>query len=211
MIQCERLCIGAALLLLLPFARQLSAQTLEDHRHRVLQMAGVGAEKSLRPAGVWFSSISDLSASDGRVSGPDGRQLFSVPSVVASGYDSSVVFNLSRFYEGLRKPRISFILNYATATYGEVLSFGFDPGAQSHKANVKSALFLGYTRAFTPKRNLTLSFSTGAWVFGGMMEIPCVDTYDRQYHCGSLTAWSDHSSPKYDAPYYLDFRLGFSF
>jgi len=202
---------AAALLALLLFARLANAQTLDDHRSRVLQVAGIGVEKSLRPTGVWFSSISNLSANNGNVSGPDGRPVFAAPSLVASGYDRSVVYDLSGFYQGLRQPRINFVLNYATATHGEVISFGFDPGARSEKVTVKSALFLGYTRAFMPQKNLTLSFSTGAWILGGLSESPCVDSYEREYHCGSLTAWSDYSKPKYRTPYYLDLRLGFSF
>lgn len=188
-----------------------AAQTLEDHRSRVLQVAGIGVEKNLRPTGVWFSSISNLAATNGTVSGPDGRPVISAPALVASGYDSSVVYDLSAFYRGLRQPRINFILNYATATDGEVLSFGFDAGARSEKATLNSALFLGYTRAFMPQKNLTLSFSAGAWILGGVSEAPCVDSYDREYHCGSLTAWSDYSSPKYRIPCYLDLRIGFRF
>lgn len=202
---------AAALLALLLCARLAGAQTLEDHRSRVLQVAGIGVEKNLRPTGVWFSSISNLAATNGNLSGSDGRAVSSIPALVASGYDSSVVHDLSGFYKGLRQPRINFVLNYATAIHGEVISFGFDPGARSEKVTVNRALFLGYTRAFMPQKNLTLSFSTGAWILGGVNESPCVDSYDRNYHCGSLTAWSDYSQPRYRTPYYLDLRFGFSF
>jgi hypothetical protein len=44
--------IGVMLLLALLCARSASAQTLEDHRSRVIQVAGIGVEKSLRPTGV---------------------------------------------------------------------------------------------------------------------------------------------------------------
>jgi hypothetical protein len=187
------------------------AQTLEDHRSRAIQVAGIGVEKSLRPNGVWFSSISNLSASSGNLAGADGSPIFSMPAAVASGYDSSVAYDVSGFYQGLRKTRVNFILNYSTETHGEVVSFGFDPGAQSEKATVKRALFVGYTRALVPQKSVILTFSTGAWIFSGMNETPCIDSYDRQYHCRSLTAWSDYSSPKYRTPYYFDLRLGFRF
>jgi hypothetical protein len=211
MIRCAPIFIGVMLLLALLCARSASAQTLEDHRSRVIQVAGSGVEKSLRPTGVWFSSISNLSASSGNLAGADGSPIFSMPAVVASGYDSSAAYDVSGFYQGLRKTRVNFILNYSTETLGEVISFGFDPGARSEKATVNRALFLGYTRAFMPQRNLALSLSAGAWILGGLSESPCVDSYDRQYDCKSLTAWSDYSQPKYRTPYYLDFRLGFKF
>jgi hypothetical protein len=137
--------------------------------------------------------------------------MFSLPALVASGYDESIVYDVSSFYRGLQRPRINLVLNYATETLGEVLSFGLDTGSRSEKARVKSALFVGYTRALVPRKNTTASFSTGAWIMGGLLEAPCVDSYTREYHCGSLTAWSDYSSPKSRTPYYFVLRLGFSF
>ena len=187
------------------------AQTLEDHRSKVVQVASIGANKSLRPTGFWFSSLTNLSANSGNLSAPDGRPMFSLPALVASGYDDSVVYDVSHFYRGLRKTRISFILNYATETLGEVLSFGLDPGARSEKLRVNSAVFVGYTRALVPQRNMTVSFSTGAWILGGVSETSCVDSFDREYHCGSLTAWSDYSSPKYLTLHYVDLRLEIRF
>ena len=201
---------------LVPLAIVLStpiafAQTLEDHRSKVVQVASIGVNKSLRPTGLWISSLSNLSAESGNLLAPDGRPMFSLPALVASGYDESVVYDVSSFYQGLKKPRINLVLNYATETLGEVFSFGLDTGSRSEKARVKSAVFVGYTRALVPRKNTTVSFSTGAWIMGGLLEAPCVDSYTREYHCRSLTAWSDYSSPKYRTPYYFDFRLGFSF
>jgi hypothetical protein len=193
------------------FSAQIShAQTLDDHRSRVSQISSISAEKLIH-SGVWLSTLEQKGGSD-TLSSAAGHSLLFIPRIVQSGYDSSVVYDVSGFYSGTRKTRVNFLFNFSTETFGEIFSFGFDSGTSAAKVALSKALFVGYTRTISPSKNAFFTFSSGSWLGGDLSERPCIDTYDREYHCASLTAWSDYMPPTYHRnPYYIDaiFRLVF--
>lgn len=185
------------------------AQTLEGHRSTVLDISSFGANKLTRPTEIWFSNITN-NASSATLADPTGKAILSIPKIAPSGYDRSIFYDLSDFYNGVKKPRLNFILNYASENYGEIFSLGFDSGAKAKKVELDKSFFLGYTRSVLTRNSFIFSFSTGVWLTGRLSENPCFDTYDREYHCPTLTAWSDYSPQKNNRrPYYIDFRLTF--
>jgi len=185
------------------------AQALDGHRSTLLNISSNGANKLTRPSGIWFSSITN-NASSASLVDPTGKAVFSAPNITPSGYDGSVIYDLSDFYNGVNKPRLNFILNYASENYGEIFSLGFDSGAKAKKVELDKSFFVGYTRSVFTRNSYIFSFSTGVWLTGSLSESPCVDAYDREYHCPTLTAWSDYSPRKHNRrSYYIDFRLTF--
>jgi hypothetical protein len=185
------------------------AQTLDGHRSTLVNISSVGANKLTRPKGIWLSSITN-NASSATLADPTGKAILSIPKIAPSGYDSSVFYNLSDFYNGANKPRLNFILNYASENYGEIFSLGFDSGTKAKKVELDKSFFVGYTRSVFTRNSYIFSFSTGVWLAGSLSESPCFDTYDREYHCPTLTAWSDYSPRKHNRrSYYIDLRLTF--
>jgi hypothetical protein len=123
-----------------------------------------------------------------------------------SGYDSSVRYDISPFYE-LKSPRVKGALTMPFSSPGEYFTIGLDTGAAAQKMNVGEAIFFAYTNALSVNKNTFFNYSLGGWFGGKIRETPCYDSYDRAYSCKSLTAWSDYN-PNYPTQYrYVSVRV----
>lgn len=189
-----------------------AALTLEQHRLNALQISSIMAESKTRVESVWFSSIGNFSSNGKSLLGADGRPIVSIPSIVGSGYDASIKYDVSDFYKKLSNVRPNFILNYSTNSYGEIFSIGFDSGAKSQKLVLDKSFFVGYSQSVFLSKNTIFSLSTGGWLLGKLTEKQCYDEYDREYHCATLTAWSDYAPPKMDRfSYFVDLKFQYNF
>jgi hypothetical protein len=89
---------------------------------------------------------------------------------------------------------------------GELFSIGYDSGINTQKLNVNNALYAGYTKTMSFTKSSLTAISFGSWFGGRTSERPCIDSYDRQYACQSLTAWGDYK-PSYPKPLaFIDLR-----
>jgi hypothetical protein len=72
-------------------------------------------------------------------------------------------------------------------------TFYADSGYRSPLLNAEPMLNVGITLAFNLTSRTTISFSDNAVYsrFGEVSEMPCYDTFDRSYHCGTGLSWLD--------------------
>jgi len=145
---------------------------------------------NIKVAWPWLAEM-EVDSAPHTIRAADGRALMYRPTVVASAYDASARYDLSRFYRP-HNPRVRFKLRYAGRARGEVISVGIDTGYAADKITVKPALLIGYARAFEVRKNFYLTAGISGVIGGRVTERACFDSYDRAYYCPTLTAWRDH-------------------
>ena len=139
-----------------------------------------------------------------------GEVLLSVPERAFSGYDSAIAHNIGDFYQADSK-RVKIIVNNYLGSTGILTSVGFDSGSRAEKIKVLNSKYLGFARSFSFGSRSTLYVSTGRWFGGEVSESPCIDSYDREYWCPNLTAWTDrpviksHKEGHFDIVWQLSF------
>ncbi len=152
--------------------------------------------QNAKPALPWITRLSVTERRFGDIRLADGAKLMERPDIVQSRYDQSVRHDLSRFYQ-FDRMRVNALMHYAGRRAGEVFSLGLDTGFSAEKITVKPALFVGYARAFQVAEQTHVAASMGGWLGGGVSEKPCRDTFDREYYCPTLTAWTDYRPPRH--------------
>jgi hypothetical protein len=123
---------------------------------------------------------------------------FGPDAVVCSAYDQTVCADVGAFYRAdkNRLTRVGIVAALG-ATWG--LRLRLTEGASSPKASLQPSLQVGLIRshALGAGRSLTLEAYTS--VGGAVIHRPCIDAYERQYHCGTLTSWEDFPSKRLPA------------
>lgn len=119
-----------------------------------------------------------------------GEVLFSAPERAFSGYDSAIAHDVGKFYQA-ENNRVNIIINKYLGSTGVLASIGFDGGSTTEKFKVSNSKYLGLARSISFGSRSTLYVSTGRWFGGKVSESPCIDSYDREYWCPNLTAWTD--------------------
>jgi len=165
------------------------ATAAADWRHAA-GYALTAKHMNIKVAWPWLAELS-VDAAPHTIRAADGRALLQRPTVVASAYDASARYDLSRFYRA-KSPRLRFKLRYAGRLRGEVITVGLDSGYAADKITVKPALLIGYARAFEVRKNFYLTAGVSGVIGGRVAERACFDAYDRAYYCPTLTAWRDH-------------------
>jgi len=165
------------------------ATAAADWRHAA-GYALTAKHMNIKVAWPWLAEMS-VDAAPHTIRAADGRALLRRPTVVASAYDASARYDLSRFYRA-KSPRLRLKLRYAGRMRGEVITVGLDSGYAADKITVKPALLLGYARAFEVRKNFYLTAGVSGVIGGRVTEKACFDSYDRAYYCPTLTAWRDH-------------------
>jgi len=168
-----------------------------DDWQQVAGYALAAKRLNLKVAWPWLAEM-EVATDPHTIHAADGRQLMRRPQMVASGYDSSARYDLSRFYRP-NAPRLRLKMRYAGRPSGEVISFGLDTGYAARKITVRPALFLGYARAFEVRKNFYLTAGLSGTIGGRVSEKACYDSYDRAYYCPTLTAWRDRRRPPHRA------------
>ncbi|SMN02383.1 hypothetical protein SPONN_943 [uncultured Candidatus Thioglobus sp.] len=155
---------------------------------------------------AWIDYSSSFKINNFDITNAEGVELMERPQT-ASSYNG-IEYNISNFYQA-KKSRMNMVIHYAGIKPGEILSFGFDTGFSAKKININPALFLGYTRAFQMTEDANIAFNVNGWIGGKVSEQACVDEYNRQYCCPTLTAWRDYK--QYDNKANLQQNIAFKF
>ncbi len=130
------------------------------------------------------------------------RPLMGRLTETCSGYDLSVCQNLGDFY---KPSAYQFIMaGFYRVDSDNILAFGVNSGFASQKLTVSPSFLIGgATRFYTSKDKDSHLILEGNYWFGSKVaHKPCLDSYDREYFCGNLTAWSefnyDHRPDSYN-------------
>lgn len=151
-------------------------------------------QQNTAPMMPWFSALQVIGTEVRSVYLADGRKVMQRPDRVTS-YSADRSWDVAHFY----KPdsmRISAIMHWAGRTAGEVFSFGMDSGYRAEKMTIAPALFVGYARSLNVGKASYFTFAAGGWLGGKVSHKACYDSFDREYYCADLTAWSDFRAPE---------------
>ena len=139
-----------------------------------------------------FVSEIDVRREINTFSSNSGFVVLNTQAQVTSEYDAtSNSYAMTPFYTGA-KLRRHLISNFVIPNTNAMLSFGYDSGSRSEKISITKTFFLGISAFKKLDSNSALFFLAGAWQRERISEQPCFDSYDREYWCPNLTAWSDH-------------------
>lgn len=176
-----------------------------QHRSTITSLAFASAiDKPLQNI-AWISGAAVTSKNGETFSNSSGSTILLAKKVVTSSYDTDMAHNVSKFYEG-RQNRIKLITNFKLSSPNTIYSVGFDSGISADKINIQKSLFVGAAHVIELNKQSHMSLSAGSWFGGNIKESPCFDTYDREYWCQNLTAWSDYK-PIYPKNFsYIDIK-----
>lgn len=195
--------ISALSCLLVLATNPVIAQSMLEHR----TLLSTTSESSLaqRLPVPWFISFLSPYERGQNIRSADGSILLNISDSVSSIYDPTTSYDVGRFFKP-QGSRLSFIVNWGPIT-GTVWSVGIDTGYRSQKLKLNPSIFFGTTSSWQTGKNQTISFGLGAWLGGKVNETPCLDDYDREYSCSTLTAWADKNPVNQSSYKYLDLRF----
>jgi hypothetical protein len=122
----------------------------------------------------------------------NGDDFLSVSPRVTSAYDStSAPYEITPFYTS-KSTRTRWVVNYFIPSTSILLSAGYDSGSDADKITVNASKFFGLSTFWRLSTQSAAYLIVGAWDQQDVTERPCIDSYDREYWCANLTAWSDH-------------------
>lgn len=112
-----------------------------------------------------------------------------VPISSCSTFDSSVCYNTSNFY----KPKTpqTIVSGYYFFNKNDALILGLNTGYNSPKLIIQPSIALGYSSRIELDRSKQVVIEGTKWLGGSIKHKPCIDSFDREYYCGNLSAWSD--------------------
>jgi len=191
------------LVLLLLSVNVFAADTFT--RNYAIQTSMTSYTDQIKPVGFWLSSFS----SDKKpmyFTNASGMSIMANPSSAVSAYDlTSTRYGMSNFY-ALQNDHQRLVGHINGFSKGELFSIGYDSGINAQKLNVNNSVYAGYTKTMSFTKSSLTAISFGSWFGGRTSERPCIDSYDRQYACQSLTAWGDYK-PSYPKPLaFIDLR-----
>lgn len=119
------------------------------------------------------------------------KPLMATPNNACSSYDASVCQNVNAFYKP-NSPEL-IVTGIYKINSDNILSFGLNTGYSSSKLQVSPSFLIGGAKRFytSNKKDSHFVVEGNYWLGSNVIHRPCLDSYDREYFCGSLTAWSD--------------------
>jgi len=139
-----------------------------------------------------FVSEIDVRREVNTFSSNSGLLVLNVLEKVTSEYDAtSNNYVMTPFYTGF-KQRQHLISNFSIPSTNTLLSIGFDSGSKSQKISISRTFFVGFSTYKKIDTKSALFLMAGGWQKERIKEQPCVDSYDREYWCPALTAWTDY-------------------
>jgi hypothetical protein len=192
------------ILILLIFSTHVTAAD-SFTRNYAIQNSMYSYTEQVKPVNFWVSSFSN-EKNPTYFTNASGMSIMANPSSVVSSYDStSTRYSVANFY-AQQNDRQRLIGHVNGFSKGELFSIGYDSGINAQKLNVNNSLYAGYTKTMSFTKSSLTAVSFGSWFGGKTSESPCVDSYQRQYSCQSLTAWGDYK-PSYPRPLaFIDLR-----
>ena len=123
------------------------------------------------------------------------------PYDVCSSYDPSVCQNTNEFYKP-KSPELILTGIYRINS-DNILSFGVNTGYSSSKLTVSPSFLIGGAKRFytSEKKDSHVVIEANYWLCSNVVHRPCLDSYDREYYCGNLTAWSDFNYDRHPDSY----------
>lgn len=158
------------------------------HRNHVTLLAAMSVASSAGAATTWrLTEFVDV-------------PLQSVPaySYVCSQYDSTVCANVADFYR-FRQRNLQRMTVVVTFSERIGLRASMTTGAKAAKLTIGPRVVLGLIGSMPLSAGRSVSAEVFGSLGGSLRHKPCLDQYDREYFCGSLTAWSDF--PNKQSPY----------
>jgi hypothetical protein len=128
---------------------------------------------------------------------------------VCSTYDPSVCADVGQFFrpEKTQVARIAFV----TALSPHLgLRIQVTEAAHAPKVSVQAKVQLGVLLSTQRGNGKALVYEVFSSAGGNLVHRPCVDSYGREYHCATLSAWSEYPNkfirlPEYGARVNLRF------
>ncbi len=119
------------------------------------------------------------------------KPLMARPNNACSAYDASVCQNVNEFYKPDSPELI--VTGLYKINSDNILSFGLNTGYSSSKLKVSPSFLIGGAKRFytSDKKDSHFVVEGNYWLGSNVAHRPCLDSYDREYFCGNLTAWSD--------------------
>lgn len=151
-----------------------------------------------------------LEREDGIFINGNDRTIYKNSGVVFSEYDSSVSYDVSKFYKKNRY-RLNLALACKPSYNDGVIFFRLDSGSYSDKLIINPSFKLGYAYTFKLNKSTFIGFGISKWFGGEVFERPCLDDYDRAYSCRNLVSWLDKQPLFANLPtsYGLRFSMNF--
>ena len=109
----------------------------------------------------------------------------------AISYDG-VERDISQFYEPERTT--AHVGGYAYFDNNVLVELSLDNGYRSQKWDQTRSATVHVTKEFELSNKWSVALTAGTKFGGKISEDSCKDSYDREYYCGDLTAWSDHTT-----------------
>ena len=125
-------------------------------------------------------------------------QSTSANAYVCSAYDATVCANVGDFYR-FRQHNLQRMTVLATFSERFGLRASVTSGAQAAKMTIEPLAVFGLIGSMPLSAGTSVSAEVFGSLGGSLRHKPCLDQYDREYFCGSLTAWSDF--PNKRSPY----------
>ena len=127
----------------------------------------------------------------------------SKPGKVCSTYDTTICEDVSDKYAPSNVPLL--FQGLYKISENTIVTLGFNTGFESQKVSVTPSGSLGGAYRWHLAANHTSHvIIEGSYWFGAVISHrPCLDSYDREYFCPTLSAWSDFSYDPYPKSYYV--------
>lgn len=129
--------------------------------------------------------------------------LMGKPGKVCSTYDTTICQDVSDKYAPSNVPLL--FQGLYKISEDTIVTLGFNTGFESPKVSVTPSASLGGAYRWHLAANHTSHvIIEGNYWFGAVLtHRPCLDSYDREYFCPTLSAWSDFSYDPYPKSYYV--------
>ena len=115
--------------------------------------------------------------------------VLNVPRNSCSTYDESICYNTSALYKPTNQQVI--VSGYYFFNKNDAILLGLNTGYNSQKLIIQPSIALGYSSQFELDKSKKFVIEGNKWFGGNIQHKPCVDSFDREYYCGNLSAWSD--------------------
>jgi hypothetical protein len=120
---------------------------------------------------------------------------------VCSVYDASVCADISKFFIP-KKNRMARVSIMAALSPQLGLRFQLTEGTSAPKISIQEKLQFAVLLTRSKSNGSSFVYEFYSSIGGDLKHRPCVDSYDREYHCGTLTSWSEYQGKSVSFPEY---------
>ncbi len=121
--------------------------------------------------------------------------------IVCSSYDTSVCADITRFFRP-DKTQIARVTLVTALSPRLGFRVQLTEAVEAPKVSIQEKLLFGLLYSRTHEGGRTVMYEVYSSIGGNLEQRPCVDSYAREYHCSTLTAWSDYPRKSIRFPEY---------